>query len=137
MKNLNSRAIIFGCLADIAGTVLFSLAFGIMTTIRASLRGVDAEAASRALIDWSSTTHGIAFSLFFGLFFTGVGGYVAARIAKNGTLLNSAFVGSMGIFFGLVFMDVSSIIMTLISLALSIPIAMFGGYLFTGSWKLY
>jgi hypothetical protein len=137
MKHINSRAILYGCLADIAGTALFSLAFGMMTTFRAALRGVDAEAASQALIEWSSTMHGIAFSLFFGLFFTGVGGYVAARVVKNGTLLNSAFVGSMGILSGLVFMGFSPIMVTIISLSLSIPIALLGGYIYTGSWKFY
>jgi hypothetical protein len=137
MKYLNTKAIIFGCLADIAGTALFSLVFGMMMTIRATMRGVDAEAASRALIEWSSTVHGIAFSLFFGLFFTGFGGYVAARVAKNGMLLNSAFVGSMSILVGLLFMGGSPITVTIISLALSIPIALLGGYLYTGSWKFY
>jgi hypothetical protein len=137
MKYLNVKSIILGCLADIAGTALFSIAFGMMTTIRATLRGVDAEATSRALIEWSSTIHGIAFSLFFGLFFTGLGGYVAARVAKNGTLLNSAFVGSMGILFGLIFMGSSPIMVTIMSLTLSIPIALIGGYLYTGSWKFY
>ena len=137
MKYLNAKAIIFGCLADIAGTALFSLVFGMMMTIRATMRGVDAETASRALIEWSSTVHGIAFSLFFGLFFTGFGGYIAARVAKNGMLLNSAFVGSMSILAGLLFMGGSPIMVTIISLALSIPIALLGGYLYTGSWKFH
>jgi hypothetical protein len=137
MKHINPRAILFGCVADIASTTLFSLTFGMITTFRAILRGVDAEAANQALVAWSSTTPGIAFSLFFGLFFTGVGGYVAAHVAKNGTLINSGFVGSLGILLGLFFLHASPLIVTIVSLALSIPVALLGGYLRTSSWKLF
>jgi hypothetical protein len=135
MKNIDLRAILWGCVADIGGTTLFSFAFGLVATVRATLKGIDPESFNQALIGWSGTIHGMLFSLFFGLFFTGFGGYVAARFAKSGALLNSALVGSVGIIFSLFFIHSTPIMITIAALVLSIPIAIIGGFCHTNSWK--
>lgn len=137
MKYFDMRAIAIGCLVDWGGTFLFSLGFSVLVGIKAAARGLSAEASQQALMEWSTTAGGIAFSFFFGLLFTALGGYMAARVSKMDTLLNSAFVGSMGIVAGLLFFASAPLIVSVISLVVMIPTAMLGGYLHLRKWKLF
>jgi hypothetical protein len=135
LKSIDVRAIIWGCLTDFGCTFFFGLCFTLVASMRAALKGVDLQSLQPVLESWAISVHGMIFSLFFGLFFTGVGGYVAARKAKRGGLINSAFVGSIGIVSGLFFIEATPVVITLVALTLSIPIAIIGGYCHTMSWK--
>jgi hypothetical protein len=66
-----------------------------------------------------------------------LGGYVAARISIAGNLLNSAIVGTMGILLGLVFISETPKAVFFLSIFLSIPVSILGGYCYTKEWKLF
>jgi hypothetical protein len=131
MGKINLKAIALGCLTDWAGTALFGLLFGIIAVSTEIGRGMSIEQAVNFLQQWSLTPAGMRFSLLFGLGFTGLGGYVAARTSPQKTLINSAVVGCLGIIAGLPFVSNTPIAGILVSLALSIPAAMAGGLFYT------
>jgi hypothetical protein len=79
------RAIILGTLADIAGTHLFLLALVLML--------LDPGSSSQAPILRINSSLLDAMCMVWGLFFTGVGGYVAGRLAPHAPLLNGAAMG--------------------------------------------
>ena len=128
MGKINIKAIAIGCLVDWAGTALFSLLFGMIAISTETMRGMPAEQAADFLLQWSSTLPGVLFSMLFGLCFTCLGGYVAARVAPQETLINSAFVGSIGLAAGLPFMSHAPIAGTIAGIVLSIPAATLGGF---------
>jgi hypothetical protein len=131
MGNITIKAIVIGCLVDWGGTALFGLLFGMIAVSTETMRGMRAEQAVDALLQWSSSTPGMLFSMLFGLGFTCLGGYTAARTSPRETLINSAFVGSVGIITGLPFMAHSPIPGTIVSIVLSIPVAILGGFFHT------
>ena len=143
MKTLYPKAILLGCLVDWLGTSAFDLFFVITTGIMGNFRGLSPEQTGAALTEWYHSVPGMGFSVLCGLGFTLLGGFVAAKIAKAGNLLNSALVGAVGILLGLVLIfgvspdseipKASSIL----SILLSIPVSMLGGFCHTREWKLF
>jgi hypothetical protein len=137
MKSIRPKAIIIGCLVDCLGTFVFSLVFGIIAELKAAARGIGPEQTRMLLEQWSASRPGMAFLLFFGLGFTFLGGYVATRAAKTNNLVNSAFVGSMAILTGLFFISSTPMLAAIVSIVLSIPVAVFGGFCHLRKWDLF
>lgn len=103
MKKINIKAILIGCAVDWAGTMAFGLLFGTVAVSIETMRGARVEQATESLMQWSVTLPGTLFSLVFGLGFTCLGGYAAARVAKLDSLINSAAVGSLAVLTALPF----------------------------------
>jgi hypothetical protein len=131
MEKINIKAILLGCAVDWAGTVAFGLLFGTIAVSLETMRGARVEQATECLMKWSATLPGTLFSLAFGLGFTCLGGYTAARVARQDSLINPAAVGSMAVLTALPFYSHSPVPVTIASLILSIPAAMLGGYFHT------
>lgn len=143
MKTLNLKAILIGCLVDWLGTLAFDLFFAMSTGMMGMLKGLSLKETELALTEWYHSLPGIGFSLFCGLGFTLLGGFVAAKIAKAGNLLNSAFVGAVGILLGLILTfevlpnsEMPKAI-SFLSILLSIPVSILGGFYYTRKWKLF
>ena len=137
MKRLSLKAIVIGCLVDWLGTLAFGLAFAMGTGFMATLRGVSPKETELALTEWYHSIPGMVFSILYGFGFTLLGGYVAARISKACNLLNSALVGTMAILLGLVFISETPKAVFFLSIFLSIPVSILGGYCYTKEWKLF
>jgi hypothetical protein len=128
MKNISIKAVALGCLADWAGTAAFGLAFGMFAVNAAAGRGMGAEQAAGFLQQWSLTGAGTTVSLLAGLAFTGLGGFVAARTSPRETLVNSLLVGIGAVCAALPFLDGVPLLRIMLSLFLSIPAALLGGF---------
>jgi hypothetical protein len=143
MKTLNPKAIFIGCLVDWLGTLAFDLFFEITTGMMAVLRGLSLKETEGALTDWYHSAPGMGFSFLCGLGFTLLGGFVAAKIADAGNLLNSALVGVVGILLGLILIlevfphsEIPKAI-SFLSILLSIPVSVLGGFCHTRKWKVF
>jgi hypothetical protein len=131
MKNFSIKAMALGCFADWAGTAAFGLVFGIIAVGFQTGRGMGVEQAAGFLQQWSLTSAGTMFSILSGLVFTGLGGYVAARISPRDTLVNSFLVGCIAILTGLPFVGNVPPAMVVLSISLSVPAAVLGGFFYT------
>ena len=136
MRKINFTAIALGCLADWAGTAAFSLIFAMFAVSVETSHGMRTEQAVDFLRQWSQTPAGALFSMLFGLCFTGLGGYVAARISKQETLINSASIGGIAVLGGLPLLSNVPAAGVIISMALSIPAAVLGGFFYTRKFTL-
>ncbi len=137
MRKLNFKAILIGCLVDWLGTFAFSLASAISLGIMAASKGFTAQEIQSALIEWATSTLGMALSALYGLGFTLLGGYFAAKVSKADHLLNSAAVGAVGILFGFFFVSETPTGILLLSFVLSIPVSTLGGFFYTRKWKFF
>ena len=136
MRRINLKAILIGCLVDWLGTLAFSIASGVSLGIMAALRGLGQQETQSAFIEWSGSLPGMVLSLLCGFGFTFLGGYVAARMSKTSHLLNSAFVGAIGILLGLLFISEAPEPIFLLSSLFSIPVATLGGFCYRRNWVL-
>ena len=82
---MNTRAIALGTLTDIVCTKLFLLALVLMLLDPGSGSQAPIERLSPGLIE--------AMCLTWGLFFTGLGGFVAGRLAPHAPLAHGVMVG--------------------------------------------
>jgi len=135
MRKFNFKAIALGCLADWAGTAAFSLIFGMFAVSVETAHGMRTEQAVDFLQQWSQTPAGALFSMLVGLGFTGLGGYVAARISHQETLINSVSIGGIAILGGLPLLSNVPAAGVIISTALSIPAATLGGFFYTKKFR--
>jgi hypothetical protein len=118
-------AIAAGWLADLT----LSLIFGAIIGAIVAGEGATPEEVSRRM---NASVELMLSSLFVGLSFTGVGGYVAAAIAKQQHLRHAAAVGLLSLGLGLSFSlgapSTQPLWVTTVGLLLTVPFAVFGGY---------
>jgi len=131
MKDISFKAIIIGLLVDIGGTFAFAFAFGILAIIL--LTSTDGDI--RQLEDFSRTPVFRTVTPIVGLLFTGLGGYMTARISKSEELKNAFFMGIASAAFGMISIFTLSGSETywldLIAMILTIFFAVLGGYAYT------
>jgi hypothetical protein len=135
MGKINIRAVALGCLADWAGTAAFGLVFGMIAVSIETSRNMRVEQAVDFLQQWFMTPSGTMFSMLFGLGFTCLGGYVATKTARQETLWNSVFVGGIAVLAGLPFVPDAPVSRLILSLALSLPAAVIGGFLYDRKFR--
>ena len=82
---MNTRAVALGTLTDILCTKLFMLALVLVLLDPGSSSQAPLERLDPALLE--------GFCLAWGLFFTGLGGFVAGRLAPHAPLVHGLFVG--------------------------------------------
>ncbi len=129
MERVNFKAFLFGIAADIGGTfaaslIIFPLFAG--DSFRPDMSAEEIEAAMQAVTESSRF---LLASLVVGLAFTALGGYVAARVAKQDLYLNAGLVGVAGLLIGLLFGGGGPIWFNVAGYVLVIPAALYGGYL--------
>jgi hypothetical protein len=121
-------AVFLGVVADIGGTIAAGIVIALMLpNLAMPVAGVDpsmpAEPASG--FQW--------FSLLIGLCFTGLGGYVAARVANNREYFHALLVGVASLVLGELMIglgpDAYPLAQRLVGDLLVIPAALVGGHL--------
>ncbi len=117
-----------GLLADVGGTFLFSLIFGIIGVLALVSNGRDI----KELEEFAKTRNFFYLMTVAGLIFTGVGGYVAGRVAKKAEIKNALAMGVLSILLGgitvLFSKDTSFLIFDIIAMILTLAFAFAGGY---------
>jgi hypothetical protein len=107
------------------------------TIILSTLRGVSLKDIEWALTEWHNSIPGMVSSTIYGFGFTLLGGYVAAKISNTDSLLNSLFVGGVGILVGMFFISETPMAIFFLSILLPIPVSTLGGFWYTKKWKLF
>lgn len=129
MGRVNFKALLFGIAADIGGTfaaglIIFPIFAGDLFS--QDMSPEDVEAAMQTL---SQDGTFLLVSLVVGLAFSSLGGYVAARVAKQDIYLNAGLIGVFGVFTGVLFGGGGPIWFSVAGFLLVIPAALYGGYL--------
>jgi hypothetical protein len=137
MPKINIKAIAIGCIVDWASSLTFSVFLSLLLDMKASSAGIPNHQIQQFINGYFLTRQGMIISTIFGFGFTALGGYVAARLARTDSLLNSAFVGSISIILGLFYISSTPRIISILSLLLSIPVAIIGGFFYTKKFKLF
>lgn len=128
LKGLSLKAIAIGFLTDIGSTLVFGFAFGLLATMLLMSSGQGVE----ELRNFTTTTVFRVVMPLVGLLFTGLGGYVAARIAKQAEMENAFAMGIASALFGILSLVLSPVTSSLwiegLAIFLTVVCALAGGY---------
>lgn len=134
LKNIRFKAVAAGMIIDIAGSIAVGFAIVIYIAVVASNSGDTSLAHFTILKD---NVYLRLLGLLGTIFFTGLGGYVAARLSRPNGLCNSLAVGLLGILLGTVlFISMPGIAPKwkfTLGVILTIPAALIGGRIATRS----
>lgn len=100
-NKLNAKAIIWGFLTDIVGTFVFGFIFSLVVISLYAANGGNIDNIDNLMKSYYVSVPLMSVSLFFGLAFTVLGGYITGRIAKGYEMLNSIAVGIIEVAFGM------------------------------------
>lgn len=126
------KAIIFGFLADIMGTLIFSFIFSMIFAIYLAAQGMNEEMIENYFLNIEPTSTVGIISTFIGLMFSVLGGYICARIAKHNEFVYATMLGIIVILFGLVMSaGIYSIIENIIMGAITFCAIMGGAFIYT------
>lgn len=124
---LNIRAAAYGYLMDVIGSEFSSF---VLTGFFSLMLAMQGKNYYQILSELSNSNFSIVY-MSFGLFFSGAGGFLAARCSKHDRILNSAFAGAISTSLGclMTYTNPQSIPGSLqtMSLLLTIPAAIAGG----------
>ena len=132
LKNVNIKAVLLGSLVDIGGTLVSGIIYLLALYIAILIRQAGMEGAEELSIE--QITNGTGFqlaALIIGLGYTLLGGFVAASVAKGEKMLQAGVMGGISLLLSLFFLDADHIWYDIISLLLTLPVALLGGYLAT------
>ncbi len=128
MKDISFKAVVIGLLVDIGGTFLFAFAFGLLALMLLPSTGDEI----KQIDAFSRTPVFRTITPIVGLLFTGLGGYMTARISKTAELKNTLFMGIASAAFGMISIFTLSgsehLWLDMIALILTILFALLGGY---------
>ena len=130
MKPLNYYAIVAGAAADMFGTLMVTLAIGVMAQSRLLAQGIpEAEIGARLVRDTTVLT----WSVVWGLVASLLGGLVAARVARYRELMHAASAGGVGLVLATVSAVLSPVVFpgwyVVTGYGLVVPAAALGGWL--------
>jgi hypothetical protein len=129
-KKFSVKAVLIGWVVDIGGSLGVGFLVGVFAGIYLIIKGVSPDRMEEAIY---SSFGFLLTSLIIGLFFTGLGGYIAAKIAKTAELKHAFVVGLLSALTGMLYIVLSSNpgppSFNIVGLTLVIPIAVLGGYL--------
>ncbi len=125
-------AVLLGLLADIGSTMMAGIVLVIVAAVSMGVQGGDPEAFAEELEAMPLVNYG---GFFLGCLGTVLGGYVAALLGKVWPFKHALLMGIgsllLGVGMTLAFnMDLTSI-KSLASMAIVIPMALLGGYIYT------
>ncbi len=91
-SKFNAKAILVGFLADIVGTVVASFLFAVVVGI--IIKSLEIKSDNEIIHNIT-----MVYSMLIACFFSGVGGYVAGKVAKRDEILNALSARLAGIIF--------------------------------------
>lgn len=125
MKKFNLKAVVFGVLTDVGGTVVVGGLIGLAVGIVLATSGVSID-----------DVQGLQFSLWalapafvIGITFTILGGFVAGRVAKTRQVFHGGVTGVVSTLIGLPFSFSWPVAYAVLSFVCTPPAAMLGGHL--------
>jgi hypothetical protein len=128
MENISFKAIVAGLAIDIGGSFAVGIVLGIMITVYA---GDNGGLTPENVLALKGSIYATLAGLLGAAFFTGLAGYVAARMARPDGIVNSVIVGVISVFLTLmlayVFPGASPSWEILGAALITIPIAWAGG----------
>jgi len=137
-QRINGFAILIGTLVDLCGSVAPVMAFGFIQGFRMASQGVpEAERQARLTALFQNPVMLLG-GLVLGAAFSFLGGFVAARIAKNAEIMHSGVVGGIGTVLGLLFLaspESGPLWAEVAGILLTIPVAILGGHVAGGRRK--
>ena len=122
-KRICARALAYGYATDMLTTQLFSLAMLVVLLDPGSSAHCPAERLTPLILD--------GMCLVWGLFFTVLGGFVAARVAPHGKIFHALQVGTLSLLTSAAMFQGGAgaqSLVFLIGLVLTIPAAVLGGW---------
>jgi len=128
--NIHFRAVLSGTLFDIIGTILFGSIFTFIAAIPYSNAGLD---PAEIELQLGGSLFFQALNIVNGFFFTTMGGYIAARIAKRAFIKHALLAGiasiSIGVIFVVLIPDAALRWYDMVTLLLMLPAAALGGHI--------
>lgn len=132
LKSIKIKAVAVGLLTDIVGSVAVGVALAVFIAVVASNSG---DTSPEHLVGLRANTYLKLIGLLGTTFFTGFGGYIAARLSLPNGFSNSLAVGLLSILLGLVLAvstpGTTPIWKLLFGLILTVPAALAGGIIAT------
>lgn len=129
MERVNIKGVALGVLADIGGSVLASILLLSWFVGDAIAPDLPPEEAERIMQRLAQDGAFLILNLLLGLAFTGLGGYVAARVAGRERYLNAGLVGVISLALGVLFGGQAPLWFEVAGFLLILPAALYGGYL--------
>ncbi|MBD3419801.1 MAG: hypothetical protein GF398_06775 [Chitinivibrionales bacterium] len=137
MNQIHIRGVFLGIAADWGITIAFAFIIQISYAVYWHLQGLDQAAIAEKIVALAWSTQFNLFFLPFGLAFTVFGGYIATRTAQSDNLINAALMGSTSIALGMVIQETGPMWVQYIGIIATVPMAILGGYLYTGAWNFF
>lgn len=129
-KDIRIKAVAAGLATDIGGSVVGAIVLAILVIV---LNG--GETSPEHLATLKDNIYVNLFGVLVSTFFTGLGGYVAARLSRPDGLINAITVGILSVLLGIVLMvlvpGVTPDWHLLLGAILAIPAALLGGKIAT------
>jgi hypothetical protein len=133
---IDMKAISVGVLVDWCATYVYTAIISVLGPLLLLVTGMPPQEAGQAFVGLVGEPALVA-SIFLplGFSFTALGGFVASRLSDADTLLNSAFVGSLGILLGLLVAGENPRWVGYASTLGTVPAAMIGGLFHTRRFR--
>lgn len=129
MEKVSFKGVALGVMTDIGGTLLASvllLSYFAGDALSPEMAPEQAERVMRRLLEDGGY---LLANLVIGLVFTGLGGYVAARVARRELYLNAGLVGVVSLLLGVFFGGQGPFWFEVAGIVLIVPAALYGAYL--------
>ena len=123
------KAITLGLATDVGGTMVFSTIASLVLSIAMAAQGL----SEAQMVATFATAPYQVFGLFTGAAFTGLGGYVAARVANHLEYRHGLYLGLASLLLGEAIVQLSGadaeIWLRIASVILALPVAVIGAHL--------
>ena len=130
VKQLNIKAVLIGFAVDFFGSMIAALVFGMVYGGLLASRGMGVAQITETMTHAPAV---LAASLVFGLLFTALGGYLAARIDGGGDAINPLAVGAVSTGLGVLTLlftkEHGPLWYNAAAFVLTLPCALLGGWL--------
>lgn len=136
MSELSIKGILLGVLTDIGGSTIAGIILMVIFGSSLVTEQMTEQELNEAILAMAQGKGFMITSFIVGLFFTILGGYVAARVAKKGVYLNSGMVGVIGLILGVLYAGETALWLDVAGIISVIPAALLGGYLARSKVKI-
>ena len=125
-RKISIKAILIGALVELAGTIIGRQIFRFIVVFIFASQGIPETEMESKL---SSSPMFSVGSLIIGFGFVFFSGFIGARIAKFREILHASIIGVISVLSSLTTIPFTPLWFDIIVFLLTIPIAMFGGYI--------
>lgn len=128
-ERINWKAVLLGVATDIGGSLALSVVLTLLLGFWLATQGTPTDNLDEAMMEASHSGAFLLVSVAAGLALTVLGGYVAARMAREHEAFHAGMVGVIATAFGLLFFGQAPIWIDAANLLVVVPAALYGGHL--------